>query len=276
MTDEKRVIGEIVLSGTSFHYDISGTGHPLVLVHSGVADRHMWDEQVEAFAQHYQVLRYDLRGYGQTASVAGSYAHRQDLYDLLRALGIEKAYMMGCSLGGATSIDFALEHPEMVDALLSIDCVPGGFQPTAAHSDEIMKLLQEHQGAIKRGDIEKASEIEADYWLTGPQRTIGRIDPVLLARSRAMNVIALKNKLANLGSEQPLEPPAVGRLDELHVPTLVITGSMDDPIVLEGCAWMVTHIAGARQAVIPNVGHHPNMEKPAEFNRLVLDFLASL
>ncbi|MBA2395329.1 MAG: hypothetical protein H0V70_21580 [Ktedonobacteraceae bacterium] len=89
-----------------------------------------------------------------------------------------------------------------------------------------------------------------------------------------MNIIALTNKVADLGKEQPLEPPAIARLNSIHVPTLTIIGDLDDPFVLKGNNRLATEIPKARQVVIAGTAHFPNMERPDEFNRLVLDFLA--
>ncbi|MBA2394368.1 MAG: alpha/beta fold hydrolase, partial [Ktedonobacteraceae bacterium] len=167
--------GTALLDGVPFFYEITGQGRPLVLAHAGIADHSMWDEQVATFAQHYQVIRYDLRGYGKTPMIAGTFSHQNDLYNLLQFLDIKSAYLLGCSLGGMTIIDFALVHPTMVDALIPVSCAPGGYQPTADDMPDlgsIIKLQQEHKTAIQRGDIQYAAELEANYWLTGPRRSI--------------------------------------------------------------------------------------------------------
>ena len=115
------------INGTRFYYEIAGEGRPLVLVHAGIADSRMWNEQFHAFAEQYQVIRYDRRGFGKTTMVAGPYAHQQDLYDLLQFLGIEEACFVGCSQGGKTVIDFTLEHPAMVQALVLVASALSGF-----------------------------------------------------------------------------------------------------------------------------------------------------
>jgi pimeloyl-ACP methyl ester carboxylesterase len=270
--------GEVVLDDVPFFYEITGQGHPLVLAHAGIADHSMWDEQVVTFAQHYQVIRYDLRGYGKTPMIAGTYSHQNDLYNLLQFLDIKSAYLLGCSLGGMTIIDFALEHPTMVDALIPVSCVPEGYEPTADDMPDlgsVLKMQQEHVAAIQRGNLQHSSELEANYWLTGPRRSTEQIDPTILTRMHAMNIIALTNKVAALGKEQPLEPPAIARLSTIHIPTLTIIGDLDDPFVLKGNNRLATELPDAKQVVIAGTAHFPNMERPDEFNHLVLDFLAS-
>src|SRR5947209_20150411 len=110
MTEAKRAeTGYIETNGTKLYYEVMGEGHPLVLIHGGYMDRRMWDDQFAAFAEQYQVIRYDVRGFGKTELPQVPYADRQDLYDLLQALGVTKTYLLGLSLGGEVAIDFTLE-----------------------------------------------------------------------------------------------------------------------------------------------------------------------
>src|SRR5579863_4325783 len=102
------------INGMTLYYEIAGEGHPLVMNHGGLVNRHLWDEQVDAFAKHYKVIRYDYRGFGDSGLLKKSdapYSLIDDLYALLTYLGIEKTYIMGLSMGGGLSIDFTLAHP---------------------------------------------------------------------------------------------------------------------------------------------------------------------
>jgi 3-oxoadipate enol-lactonase len=99
------------VNGTRLAYEVAGEGHPLTLIHGGLVDRRLWDDQFAAFAQHYRVIRYDLRGLGESALVKADqppYSASADLYALLHSLGIEKTYLLGLSAGGALAIDFTL------------------------------------------------------------------------------------------------------------------------------------------------------------------------
>src|SRR5690606_26238255 len=110
------------------YYEIAGEGETVVLVHAGFLDSGMWDAQWEALTQQYRVLRYDLRGYGKSAPIQGEVNWRAQLYELLQHVGIEKAAFIGCSLGGEVISDFALEHPDMVSALVVVSATPSGFE----------------------------------------------------------------------------------------------------------------------------------------------------
>src|SRR5439155_21106094 len=105
------------VNGGKIYYEVAGQGHVLVLIHGGQLDRRMWDEQFQFFAQKYRVIRYDVRGFGNSPAATKPYSNTEDLAALLKCLKVDKAYLVGLSLGGMTAINFALIHPEMVDAL---------------------------------------------------------------------------------------------------------------------------------------------------------------
>ena len=125
------------INGTTLYYEVAGAGNPFFLVHGHLLDRRSWDDQFAVFAQRYRVIRYDQRGFGDSGLITKgeSYSDRQDLYELMKFLGIESASLMGVSGGGALAIDFTLEHPEMVDALIPVTAGVSGFRP----SEEVMK-----------------------------------------------------------------------------------------------------------------------------------------
>jgi pimeloyl-ACP methyl ester carboxylesterase len=270
---EKRAVreGYAELNGARFYYEVAGRGEPLVLVHAGIADRRMWNEQFEVFARDHMVVRYDRRGFGRTEMVAGPFSHHQDLYELLRYLGIKRATLMGCSQGGKTVLDLALEHPLMVERLVLVASALGGF----TFAGEPPRQWAELEEADKQGDLDGVNELELQIWVDGQSRTPQQVDRSVRELVREMNLIALK-AASEQGSERPLEPPAVDRLDEIRVPALVVVGELDTPKTLAAADLLAEKISGARKVVIKDAAHLPNMEKPQEFNRHVLAFLNSL
>src|SRR5712692_4395233 len=133
---EGRQIGFAAANGTKLYYETLGEGHPLVLLHGGYMDGRMWDDQFAVFAERYWVVRYDIRGFGKSKMPQVPYSNVQDLYELLKHLQIEKAYLLGLSLGGMIAIDFTLEHPEMVDALVLVGAAMSGFVPSFSEEQE--------------------------------------------------------------------------------------------------------------------------------------------
>lgn len=264
--------GSVALNGTTFFYETAGAGHPLVLVHAGICDSRMWDEQFAVFAQQYQVVRYDLRGYGRTVPVAGPYAHHEDLRALLDHLGVEQAHLLGCSMGGTTILDFALAYPDRVASLILVCCEPSGFQdpveePLPADWNDIV-------AAFKAGEFERVAEYEVCLWVDGPHRMPDQVDAVIRDKVRAMNLIALQHEASGVGARQPLDPPAFGRLHEIKSPTLLIVGDLDQGSMVRAAAYMAEQIGDSHEVVISGTAHLPNLEQPERFNELVLNFLA--
>jgi 3-oxoadipate enol-lactonase len=148
------------------YFEITGVGEPLTLVHAGIADRRMWESQVAALASRYRVIRYDMRGFGRSAMVEGPYAHHEDLRALLDSLGIERAFLVGCSMGGATIIDFALQNPGRCHALVLIGSAVSGFLAESYPPDQWEELV----AADEAGDLGRVSELEVRIWVDGPYR----------------------------------------------------------------------------------------------------------
>lgn len=260
------------VNNTRLYYEVAGTGHPLVLIHGGLVNRRLWDDQFAVFAQHYKVIRFDIRSFGDSAPITAEtppYSLEEDLFSLLKFLGIEKTYVLGLSMGGAMAIDFTLMYPEMVDALIPVAMGLSGFE-----GEEPWTEVDE---ALKRGDVAQAVELTLRMWTDGPMRTPDQVDPDVREKVRAMTTRNFEHpEEENATQPRTLEPPAISRLAEIHVPTLIIIGDQDVRDILKIADILEKGIPGARIEVINGTAHHLNMEKPREFNRIVLDFLGAL
>jgi pimeloyl-ACP methyl ester carboxylesterase len=255
------------IQGAQLYYEAAGAGHPLVMLHGHLIDSGQWDDQFEAFARHYRVVRYDARGFGRSSKPPGSFAHYEDLHGMLEFLGIERAYLMGCSGGGATIADFALVYPEKASALILVGAGLGGYQ-----FGEPPPLALDLRAALEGGDLERAVELSLRLWTDGQNRSPGQVNPAARERIRAMSTRLFAREDAEPRPTM-LEPPAAGRLPEIGAPTLAIVGDQDVQRIQEIADLVAAQVPGARKAVIPDAGHHPNMEHPAIFNQIVLDFL---
>src|SRR5512147_2484007 len=116
--------GTIPIGDGQIYYESAGEGPALVLVHAGFVDSRMWDTQWEDFSRDHHVVRFDMRGYGRSSLLQGPVSRRDDLYQLLEGLGIERAILLGCSMGGGIVLDFALDHPERISALILVSASP--------------------------------------------------------------------------------------------------------------------------------------------------------
>lgn len=245
------------------YYETKGRGHPVVMIHGGQMDRRMWDPQFDLFAKEYHVVRCDIRGFGKSDVPTKPYSYSDDLYAVLKHLHVEKACLIGLSLGSAIAIDFALVHPEMVDGLILTCPGLGGFQ----FSDEASTRK------IGEAARDESYERAADLWL---EHAFMR---------PAMEQPALRDKLRKLAHDnghcwlnnplllRRIKPAAAERLSEIRVPTLVLDGDRDIADIHRIADKLAAEIPGARKEVIRNAGHIANMEQPEQFNKLALEFL---
>src|ERR1043166_5014448 len=210
--------GLVDVHGGQLYYEEAGTGPALVFIHAGIADCTMWDEQFAFFARQYRVIRYDTRGFGRSKTESVSFSNRQDLADLLRHLGVARATVIGLSRGGMIATDFALEHPEMVEALVLAGSGIGGFDFGAVPAEEA-KLFAAMEDAEMKSDVPRIVELDLQVWVDGPGQPAGRAPAAVREKVRAMDT-SIHTRKDGDAKPQPLPPPAVGRLAEIRVPTL--------------------------------------------------------
>lgn len=266
----------IAANGARLYVEQQGAGEPLVLLHAGIADRRQWDDQLSDFASSFAVTRYDHRGWGRSEAPAGPVAFHEDLYALLSALGIERAHVLGISMGGTFAIDFALSHPQMVSSLILVDSWLSGFSVPASEAEQA--IWAAFEAALAEEQFDRANELETDLKLVGIYRTPDMVDAQTRQRLRALHRPAF-DRLAEREAMQPWlkpEPPSAERLGEISAPTLVVYGDLDVPAVPLIAAKLGSEIRNAEVVCMRGTAHVPNMEQPREFNRIVLDFLAKL
>ncbi|HVU10488.1 MAG TPA: alpha/beta hydrolase [Phototrophicaceae bacterium] len=270
MADMQTGFAEI--NGAKTYYEVAGQDHDqtVVFVHAGVSDHRLWDGQFDLYARRYRVIRYDLRGFGQTTAPTMQYAHHEDLRALLDFLKVDQAALIGCSMGGTTALDFLLTDPQRVTALVMVCSNPSGYQPQGAPTPLIQQLIAAHQAH----DPEAMAQVAVQLWAVGEKRELEQVDSKVRDLVYAMSLIGFQNQ-DTLGEAQGIEPPAIGRLNEVRVPTLIIDGAFDSPVVHAAGAQMAREIAGAKRVIMPNSAHLPSLEHPANFNTIVEPFLAS-
>jgi pimeloyl-ACP methyl ester carboxylesterase len=256
----------LTVSGGRLFYETAGSGPTVILLHGGFGDRRMWDDQVAEFARQYRVVRYDHRGFGRSDAPTGPYSAADDLRQLLDHLGADRAHLVGNSLGGSVALDFALLEPGRVDKLVLVASAAEGFPfPT----EDSLRVVAVIQAAAEQG-IDQA----VNLWLEHPMLDVARESPELFARVRQM--VMDNGSIWRMGHwpSAGLNPPSAHRLAEIRTPTLMIIGERDTPAMRNVARQTADGIAGARFVTIPG-DHLPQMESVAEFNRLVLQFLAS-
>jgi len=164
------------------------------------------DERAPVFAQHFQVIRYDIRGFGQSITPAGAYSDRDDLPGLLAALGITEASVLGVSKGAMIALDFALDYPQNVDALILASPAISGATSRAVSLEQDAEI----DAVYETGDLAGAVELELRRWVDGPRRTPGMVDRAVRQRVRKMDMHNF-DLAGEDGVEQPSDPPATER-----------------------------------------------------------------
>jgi len=262
------------IDNAKIYYETAGKGIPLVMIHAGVADSRQWNNEFTDFAQSYQVIRYDMRGYGKSEPVDGEFSHLSDLVSLLDALEIRgPLVMMGCSMGGGLAMDFALTYPSRAKALIMVDAGPSGLELDVATPSK----FADAERAFEAGNLDLVAEIETQIWFDGMDRTPDQVNQAMRKLLCEMDRIVLSHEVKQLGKRLPnTQAAAFGRLADLDIPVLVIVGAHDTPYMLAAADYMTEKIQSARKVIIEDAAHLPNMDQPQEFQRIVKDFLGSL
>lgn len=252
------------VNGARLYYEAKGRGAAVVLVHGGLVDSRLWDEQMGPLSKHFRVVRYDMRGYGRSPAPEGEYYVLEDLRALLDYLKIDKATLVGLSLGGIVAADFALEHPARVERLVLVGSgLRGDRQPRNEQTARAFQI-----GA--REGPEKFFEA----YLESDQLAGVRDRPKARAAMRAMMVENFKaSEYIARGWPQSPEPPTAERLAQIKQPTLVVIGSLDSGNLQNIADTLSAKIPNARKIVIDGASHHPPVETPKEFNRVLLGYL---
>jgi 3-oxoadipate enol-lactonase len=262
--------GYVPVGRYSLYYEETGKGEPLILIHGGLLDRRMWDGQFELFSRWSRVIRYDNRNHGLSRGLPDSFSYHEDLNRLMEALGIQRARLVGLSLGGAIAIDFALTHPEKVSALVLVSSGLSGYE----FRDSTLKANQKKQAdAAARKDMNAYVEYFQRSWTDGPHRTPEQVNRDVRLKVRDMCKATLSKPEPD-NTTIPLQPPAIGRLSSIHIPTLFVLGDLDMPGIQEISGLVLKGIPGSRKVVIKGAAHMVNMEKPEEFNEVVGEFLS--
>jgi pimeloyl-ACP methyl ester carboxylesterase len=255
--------GTIPAESGRLYYERAGRGPAVILIHPGLWDSRLWDAQFASLAKQHDVIRYDLRGSGRSEPASAPYSDVQDLLEVMVFLDVERATLVGLSVGAAVAVDFALSYPEMVAGLVPVSTVLSGYE----WQDPGMAMLREEiASAVETGRPERAVEVALAVW--APLET----DPIVDERIRE---IAMENAPWFLRPDlaKPA-PPAEDRLHEIQAPTMVIVGEQDIAEIHAFANLIAERVPGAQKRVIAGADHLVNVRAPEKFNRTVLDFLA--
>lgn len=245
--------------------ETAGRGRPLVLLHGFGSDRHTWDGVWGRLARGRCVLRYDLRGFGQSQARGSSrFRHGSDLAALLEAAGIARCDLLGVSMGGAVALNFALDRPDRVRRLVLVSPGLVGWEwsdPWRARWAAVVETA-------RAGDLDGAREL----WWRHPLFATARANPAAAGLLRQAIMAYSGRHWVEPDGEAPAASD-VDRLHQLQPPTLLLTGALDLAefrLIADLIAAAIPHL---RRCDLPGAGHLPHLERPEAFVREVTEFL---
>jgi 3-oxoadipate enol-lactonase len=251
----------IPVAGGQVSFETCGSGSKaIVLLHDGILDGSAFDAAWPLLCAKAKVVRYDRRGYGNSPAAAEPYDAVADLAAVMKAAGVERATLVGSSSGGGVAVDFALAHPEHVAGLVLVGAAVNGFKPTEHFMKRTMTLVT----LLSQGRLADAAK-----------------DPYILTpgaeAQRAFVVADLTAHPGNFDAARMIKdgPEVMGRLGEIKVPTLIVTGEVDIPDVQAHAGALEALIPGARRVILPSSGHFLYLERPQAFADLVSAFVAA-
>jgi 3-oxoadipate enol-lactonase len=254
-----------VAGGGEIYYEVAGSGPAVVLVHGGFGDSRMWNAQFNELARDFRVVRYDHRGFGRSTPPDSAYSPVRDLVTLLDHLDIDRAHLIGNSVGGGFVLDFALLQPQRTNKVVVVASGANGFPYTREDFASVVAVFNVAQS--------EGADRAAAMWMEHPMIALSSKNPRTQTLVGQMvrdnkNIFALK-----AWPEESMTPPAYQRLNELRAPVLFVIGDQDTRPVRVGADSSAARIAGAQVWRVTNADHLPHMLHPAEFNRRVTEFL---
>lgn len=251
------------------YYELTGSGDAIVLVHGNAGDRRHWDAQFSALAVDYRVIRYDVRGFGESSlPVEGRpYSDHEDLATLLDHLGVKAAHVVGFSMGSGIAVDFSLAYPDRTRSLTAVG--PWVFGYSSPTAQDMFADFAQVRAAVAGG----GAGAGVDAWMNAPFLTATITDPAAGEHLRQIVSGYSFWAFSHRSPQQVLEPSAAGRTREIQAPTLILAGEHDIPACLEVAALLDESVPESRKVIMEETGHLLQIEKPEEFNQHLVEFI---
>jgi pimeloyl-ACP methyl ester carboxylesterase len=280
----------VAVPGGRVAYDSAGRGPAVVFSHASLTDRRMWRYQFDALATGYRVVAFDRLGYGQSSPAPPAVRHGAGVLEVLDALGIERAVLVGSSMGGGYSLDAALLAPDRVRALALICPGVPGYEWPAEMRAEVLPLLHaavpadrlaayaaHAADAVRDDDVRALATMQLRYMAVGARgsESMFSAEAWALLQDMARGVFARGWGEPETTETAP-EPPVLGRLRDVRVPTLVMNGGHDVRFIQDLVRQVANGIPGAQLLELPEAGHLPPVECPEAVTSALATFLDGL
>lgn len=250
--------GMVQVKGGELAWTSEGDGAPVLLLHAGVADQRMWDPVAALLVPRHRVVRYDMRGFGESRSRAGAFSPVADALAVLSELGIQRATVVGASYGGAVALELAAAAPERVETLVLLAPALPGHEWSSAFGD----FAAREEEALARGDLDEAVELNLRMWVDGPARGAAESDPGIRSLVADMQRRAFELQLADELADEEIDPPVSARLGALRTPALVMVGDRDVEDFERIAGRLAAELPAATLRRVPGAGHLLALERP--------------
>lgn len=260
------------INGVQIHYREAGEGYPVFLLHGFTGNLRNWALQIPVLTEDFRTVSLDHRGHGHSEKPTRPEDYTlelmaRDAAGVLAHLGIDQCYVVGHSMGGMVAQHLVLDHPELVRALVLVD--------TAAEVPQALRVRERlrERGRLVRIAREKGMEAVFEEQLrASPQREQMLANPQFLEIYRQQFLLTSTDAYIHGAHGMASHRSLLDKLGAISAPTLIICGEDDEPF-LDPSRQMNERISGSEMAVIPSAGHTPQIERPAEFNHVLMDFL---
>jgi len=260
--------------GARLAMDDEGAGPPIVLVHSAIVNRRSWDALTPLLVRAgYRVIRYDMRGFGESTAQAVEFSPRADLLAVMDARGVGKAVVVGNSWGAMTALETVIEAPDRFAALVWLGGGVGGFG--GGKTPEEQALMDAEGKAEEDGDPDLAAELDARIWVDGVGHSPERAPAGVRAAMKRMDRELLEPG-REFGTPKHPDRRANDRLGDLTVPVLAIIGELDTSGTRAAARRLADGAPNVRLESWPDVAHMVAMEAPDRVAAVLMDFLAPL
>lgn len=247
-------------NGANLSYEVHGSGETIVFIHGFSLDSRMWLPQIQYFSKKYHCVAFDMRGYGKSSLPNNEYSYQDDIKALMDHLDIDKAHIVGLSLGGEEALNFALDNPNRIKTLTLVSSSLGGYSSTV-NWDVRAK--------------EDGLEIAKKNWLNHPVFASSKMYPEALKQMKTMIADYSGWHWLNSGYRSRPVLPAVSRLKEISHPVLIVTGELDLKYYHDIAKILQTNIRDNVCVSIDESGHMLTLEQPERFNSILENFISS-
>lgn len=257
---------KVLVPDGEIYFESIGKGEPLILIHAGFSDRRDWKYQVGDFEKKFNTIVYDQRGFGNSSVLTKAFSPADDLKALMDHLKITKAVLVGHSLGGTIALDFALQYPERVSALVLLASGLNGY----LWSKEYLEWMNSIWSMPQPDEMTK-QYLSASFYRVAMGDPNIKLEIETITNESFQKVLTWKT--FDIQDVRWFFSDHLPRLKELNMPTLVVTGDKDSQDIKQIAHAFSDNLRNIKIAQVKNTDHLLNFENPSELNSLVLNFL---